>query len=521
MKKISIIRLGAIGDVILTSPVVLNLKISFPEAAIYFLTRPRTAGILKQFAGVDEILEFPHDASFMDLFRFGESLDSMGFDAVLDLHGNIRSKYLMKHITAPIKVQYPKRRLERIKAVQLKRIAEDPPHTIDLYNKVVKECGGQIYARRPILQPIKRRNVTDPVRQPPTIAIAPGASYRTKQWFPDRFRALVMEIFARTSAKIVLILADSDREMASLKREIPAERLEVVIDSELGKLSGIISGADLLVCNDSALSHLGSSVGTPALAIFGPTHPTLGFAPRGLNDAVIQANEFCRPCSLHGKRPCYRDRQYCFDMIMVDDVMAKIAEMMGKNAKGEKAIFIDRDGTLIKEKGYLSNPDDIEVEYKAYESISMARQAGFKIIIISNQSGVARGRFAIDDVERVNRRMTRIFADNNAPIDDIFYCPHFPGGTVAEYSIPCDCRKPSPGMIEKACRRHNINPFNSYVVGDKLSDVNLAHVTGCRPILVRTGFGKDDEKLLQYGHRLKPETVQNNLHEAVKYIMGL
>ena len=115
MKKILIIRFGAIGDVILSSATAINLKLSFPDAEIYYLTRQRTSGLLSLFAGVDEILEFPQKATFKDLYRMGEYLDNLRFDIIVDLHGNFRSKYLMFHVTAPVKVRYDKRRFERFK----------------------------------------------------------------------------------------------------------------------------------------------------------------------------------------------------------------------------------------------------------------------------------------------------------------------------------------------------------------------------------------------------------------------
>lgn len=519
MKKILVIRLGAIGDVILISPAILNLKLSFPDARIYFLTRRYVAGIAGQLAGVDEILDFPQKASLIDLFRMGEYLDRLGFDMVVDLHGNIRSKYLTKHIAAPVKVQYPKRRWERIKAVKWKKITHNPPHTIDLYNRAVEACGGKIYARRPVLR--LEGGGADEVsfdNTMPAVAIAPGASYPTKQWFPERFRLLAVEISKRIPANIVLILNGHDEEIETLRDTIPADRLKIIVNADLRELARIISENALLICNDSALSHLGSAVGTPVIALFGPTHPTLGFAPRGMRDVIMQVDEFCRPCSLHGKKSCYRDRQYCFENITVNTVFEKAAELTENDAGGVKALFIDRDGALIKEKGFLDDPGGVEPEYNAVEAVKMAREAGYKVIVISNQSGVARGYCTEDKVRLVNERILQIFAGNGADIDDIFYCPHYPGGVVPEYAVECNCRKPSPGMIEQACRKHSINPFLSYTIGDKRSDINLAYVTGGRGILVRTGYGRASEKKLENAASLRPEHIAENLFDAVKYI---
>ncbi|MCX6827215.1 MAG: glycosyltransferase family 9 protein, partial [candidate division Zixibacteria bacterium] len=114
MTRILVIRLGAIGDLILTSPAIINLRLSNPDAKIFFLTRPPHSQLLKFCPGIDEIIEFPQDSSLFTLFKIGEYLDKIGFDKVIDLHGNFRSKYLMRHISAPVKIQYRKRRWERL-----------------------------------------------------------------------------------------------------------------------------------------------------------------------------------------------------------------------------------------------------------------------------------------------------------------------------------------------------------------------------------------------------------------------
>ncbi len=523
MKRILVIRLGAIGDVILASPVLLNLKISFPDSQIHFLTRPKTSSIARLFTGVDEIIEFPQKGSIVDLFKSGEHLDDMGFEIALDLHGNLRSKYLMLHVSAPTKAQYHKRRWERVRSVQqgtVKLIREDSPHTIDLYNDAVAKAGGKIFARRPIL----RLNESMPSarlfdNEYPTIAFAPGASFPVKRWPAQRFEALMQAVYEKLGGNVLLILSHQDKVMAEVKNNIPLNRLRILIDADLVELASAISNVDALVCNDSGLAHLGSSVGTPVIAIFGPTHPTLGFAPRGLKDIVVQVDEFCRPCSLHGKTPCFREEQFCFNRITVDDVLSKIEGLLAGKSRGEKALFIDRDGTLIKEKEFLKNPADVEPEEGSFEAIRTARRADYKIIVLSNQSGVARGYFTEDMVRSINRRVAEVFDSQNAQIDDIYYCPHLPNGEVPEYAVECSCRKPAPGMVEEACLKYNINPFRSYVIGDKLSDINLAAVIGGKGILVRTGYGVEEEDNLRKIKTPRPSNIVGNLLEAVEYIM--
>ncbi|MCP4703036.1 MAG: HAD-IIIA family hydrolase [candidate division Zixibacteria bacterium] len=522
MKKILVIRLGAIGDVILTSAPLLNLKLSFPNAEISLLTRTYLTGLAEMFTGVDRVLPFPQKASAADLFRMGEYLDKQNFDMVVDLHGNIRSFYLMKHISAGVKVRYNKRTFERFQAVKFDKINESSPHTIDMYNSAIKDAGGKIFATRPIIDlSFNRPRQLNFNNSKKTVVIAPGASYRTKQWPKEKFAELAVKINSEHGCNIVLALTKSDADFASLTAEIPPENKMLLLDADLQKLAAILAESDLIVCNDSALGHLSSSVGTPVAAIFGPTHPTLGFSPRGLKDIVIQTDEFCRPCSKHGKKRCFRDEQFCFTLISANMVFEKISEFITDNNKKEKAIFIDRDGTLIKEKNYLQNKDEVEPEENSIEALKLAQDAGYKIIIVSNQSGVARGYFDEDKVSEINQRVSDVFAKGGVKIDQFLYCPHLKGSKLSQYNKDCNCRKPSPGMIETAVKRFNINPYRSFVVGDKLADVGLGYVIGGKSILVRTGYGQEQEKQLKKNKSPRPEKILNNLFEAVKYITGI
>ncbi len=519
IKNILVIRLSAIGDVILVSPAILNLKISFPGAKIHVLTKTNLAPLVEQMAGVDEVIEFPVKAGWRELFLMGEYLDLHRFDIILDLHGNIRSKYLMHHVTAPARVQYYKRRYQRLAAVYLNKIIDPPPHTIDLYNDAVKRVKGEIFARRPVLRLDRCEEETiDFGNNNPVVAIAPGASFPPKQWPLNRFHDLAISLHKKLNVNIVLLLTDKDTDLIKINKEIPLKYTKAFINADLPDLSCIISACDLMVSNDSGLMHLSSAVGTPVVALFGPTHPTLGFSPQGLRDIIIQTGEYCRPCSLHGKKRCFRDHQYCFENITAACVLSEITVMLEKNTKGDKALFVDRDGTLIKEKDYLKDPDEVEPEEKSIEAVKTARALGYKIIVLSNQSGVARGYFDEEDVKKVNNRVIEIFGAKGAKIDGIYYCPYLQNAPIEKYARASAYRKPAPGMVEQAAVEHNLNPFRSYVIGDKISDIQLAFVTGGRGILVRTGYGIKSEEMLRNDSYLEPEFIADKLFDAVSCI---
>jgi len=193
--------------------------------------------------------------------------------------------------------------------------------------------------------------------------------------------------------------------------------------------------------------------------------------------------------------------------------------MARKHSLADRALFVDRDGTLLVNKHYLSDPEQVQFERGAIEGIRLAQTKGFKIIIVSNQSGVARGYFNREDLVKVNARMVEMLAEEKIVCDDIQYCPHYP-----ESSMPitpenrCGCRKPSPGMVEKSALRLNIDIRSSYVIGDSMADYHLAIVTGMTPLVVRTGHGKKTESILTKIGADSKMIVHDNLLMGVRSI---
>lgn len=153
----------------------------------------------------------------------------------------------------------------------------------------------------------------------------------------------------------------------------------------------------------------------------------------------------------------------------------------------DRAIFFDRDGTLIEDKHYLGDPEEVEWYDGAFESIRRLRDAGYKLIIVTNQSGVARGKITESDVESVHDRITADLKAHDLTVDDFYYCPYHTEAKLDEYRKDSSLRKPSPGMLMKARGDHDLDLANSYMVGDKPSDVRAGLRAGTNAVLVRTG----------------------------------
>ncbi len=156
--------------------------------------------------------------------------------------------------------------------------------------------------------------------------------------------------------------------------------------------------------------------------------------------------------------------------------------------EGRPAVFIDRDGTIIVEREYLADPAGVELVPGSVAAMKRLGEAGFALVIVTNQSGIARGYYTAADYEAVAARLEELIREGGASVDLTRYCPHHP-----EITGPCGCRKPATGMFEEAARMLELNPAASYFVGDKLTDVIPALTLGGTGILVRTGYGSDLE----------------------------
>lgn len=184
----------------------------------------------------------------------------------------------------------------------------------------------------------------------------------------------------------------------------------------------------------------------------------------------------------------------------------------------QKAVFLDRDGTINKYVGLVKAADDLELENKASDAIRLINQAGYLAILITNQPVIARGDCSIEELRNIHNKLETLLGEDGAYLDAIYFCPHHPDigypGERKEYKIKCKCRKPETGLIDKAVERFNIDLSESYIIGDTTRDVMTGVNAGIHTILLRTGECGKDQK-----YDVKAEKMADNLLEAVEYIL--
>ncbi len=185
---------------------------------------------------------------------------------------------------------------------------------------------------------------------------------------------------------------------------------------------------------------------------------------------------------------------------------------------GRKAILMDRDGTLIEEVNYLTRPQQVRLLPGAAEALREARRHGWSLVVVTNQSAVARGMLTEAELAAVHRRLEELLADADIRLDGIYYCPHLGEAAVDAYRRDCDCRKPKPGLLQRAARELDLDLTRSVMIGDTAKDVAAGRAAGCRSVLVLTGYGGRELSGLAGP---PPDYVAADLADAVHWVLGL
>jgi histidinol-phosphate phosphatase family protein len=182
-----------------------------------------------------------------------------------------------------------------------------------------------------------------------------------------------------------------------------------------------------------------------------------------------------------------------------------------------KALFVDKDGTIIEDLPYNVDPAKIRFMPGVPEGLRLVHAAGYRIIVVTNQSGIARGYFTEEELAAASRRIAGMMAEAGVPLAGFYFCPHLPGGVIPGYDIACSCRKPQPGLIVRAAREHAIDVTRSWIAGDILNDVEAGHRAGCRAVMIDTG--KETEWVLSR-ERL-PDHIVPDFLAAARVIAAL
>jgi len=329
--KILVFRQSSLGDVILTLPVIKELRRNYPDAFIDYLTKEPYRPLVKNDPALRKVFAFNDSGEFRKLLL---QIRREGYDLIVDLQRNFRSLALSILNPHSKTVKYKKRRLAREMIVRRPSSQLRVDHTVNAYYHTLRKLGFNAEPSAPeIALSAEDREFADrfivesfPKSPEKIIALCPGARHPEKMWPWENFKSVAEIMLQDESLAFLVISASSDPVPEDL--QISSNRLVPARDFDILHVAALFSRCQAALSNDSGLMHLANAAGTKVAAIFGPTSPRLGFSPTLQGSIVLSSHVFCSPCSLHGEKPCSQPRKYCFENIDPRKVVDTIANML-------------------------------------------------------------------------------------------------------------------------------------------------------------------------------------------------
>ncbi len=337
--KIVLIRLSSLGDLILATPAMRALREKFPQASISLVTKNGFAQLFSADPNLDRVIAFEDRGchrGLSGLLRFMGQFRRERFDVLIDLHCNLRSLLISVLARARSKLRYNKQVLRR-RSLLLSRKSIQTKHVIDLYLDALAPLGIISLSTGPkiYLERAEKRRAEELLRKKGRsrellIGIAPGAKWPTKRWPGESFSKLADLLIERLSADLLIVGDKGDRQSSiEVARAMRNSPIQACGETSLRELAAVLEACSLLVANDSGPAHLATAVGTPVVAIFGPTVEEFGFTPWGRGNAVISKPLPCRPCSLHGSHRCPKGHFDCMRLIEPEEVFEAVVRATG------------------------------------------------------------------------------------------------------------------------------------------------------------------------------------------------
>ena len=487
-KRILIRGVNWIGDAVLTLPAISAVRNAFPDAHICLLVKPWVAELFNENRDIDEIMLY--DESYKGIagrFRLAGLLRRKKFDKAILLQNAFDAALITWLAGIPERIGYSRDARGPLlsKAVAVNR-ETSKKHQVHYYLDLLKAVGITGTETHPYIDlndserdRARKDLFPSPIahRTSPVIGINPGAAYGSaKRWLPKSFAEVIKRIVDELKGRVVIFGGAAEEEIANeiVKKaqrhkgtkgtDYASRILNMAGKTGLRQLAALISECDAFITNDSGPMHMASALYVPTVAIFGSTD-SVATGPFGEGHKIVSRGLPCAPCL---ERECPDGHLRCMTEITADDVFNALKEVL----PDKRAVFFDKDGTLIEDKNYLNSCDDLALLPNVKSSLERLKETGFRLIGVSNQSGIARGIVDEGSVRESNTKLQR-----DLDMDGFYYCPHHP-------DQGCSCRKPAPLMLLKAKLKYSINLRSSYMIGDKESDVLLSRTTGVTGILL-------------------------------------
>jgi len=532
VRRILVRATNWIGDAVLTTPALAALRARFPQARIALLAKPAVAELLQCHPAIDDIVPYcdpgPH-TGLGGRLSLALQLNRGRYDLAVLLQNAFEAAAITALAGIPNRYGYA---TDGRSFLLTHRVPLTPKvrrtHQVEYYLELLKPLGVSGEPSAPTLRTtlgedaaaVEHLRAFGVKPEQIVIGLNPGSVYGSaKRWLPERFAQVADRLAAEHGACVLIFGGNGEEELGhAISSMMTAPTIVFSGRTTVRQLMALIKRCRLFITNDTGPMHVAAAFNVPLVAIFGPTNPSTT-SPYGSSHELVRHSVECSPCLL---RDCPIDHR-CMQGIGVDAVHAAAQRQLGAlprepkttdSEDGDRApvVYLDRDGTLNFDPGYLSRPDQLRLLPGVGQAVARLNRAGFKAIVLSNQSGLARGLVTQEQLDAVHLRLRELLTEDGARLDGIFICPHHPEDA-------CSCRKPAPGLVLRAQRELGLVSDRAIVVGDKASDVGLARNIGATAVFVLSGHHPEEERARMAELGLAPDFMACDLAEAVKWIL--
>ena len=547
IKRILVRGPNWLGDAVMCEPTLRGLRSLFPEAQIALLVKPYVAEVFAGHPAVTRVLTYDskgRHAGLTGKWALAGQLRQQGFDLAVLFQNAFEAALLSFLAGVPRRCGYAidGRGLLLSDPIALPD-RHSPPHLVRYYWDILKPLGltGDPSAPRLVVFPEEEQAMEERFvkgglpASDLVVGINPGSTGgRAKRWLPERF-AEAADRLCRTiresrgqQVSVVIVGGKEEEELGQeIASHLSSRSLVLSGTTTIRELMAALKRCEVLLSNDSGPMHVANALQVPVVSIFGSTD-WRKTAPFGNPDGLVRQPVDCAPCML---LDCPIDHR-CMTRVTVDQVYESATKQLiglsGSSRSNQTnqtdqinqmnlldgvTVFLDRDGTLNYDPGYLKIAADLKLLAGVGPALARLKKAGAKLVVVTNQSGVGRGLMTLKDLEAVHARLQGLLEQEDAALDAIYFCPHHPDDG-------CHCRKPNVGMVERAVSELQLDLRRSYLIGDHARDIQLAHRVGAKAILL-TPAPMDAQTL----DRLKveqamPDALAKSMIEAVDWLLA-
>jgi heptosyltransferase-2 len=534
-----------VGDAVMSEPALSAVREAFPGAELTWLARPAIADLFRGHPAIDHTMIYEHrgrHAGLSGKWTLASDLRRHAFDLAILFQNAFEAAALAMLAGVPRRYGYA---TDGRRFLLTHSIGVPEPTVLEHQTSYYLDLLRPLGIVRPVEAPrlfvtseeedhIDRRLAALSLeRNDDLLGLNPGSTYGTaKRWLPERYARTADRLARDFGLRVVILGAPGEEALGRAVADAMESRPLVLSgQTSIRELMSVIKRCRLFLTNDTGPMHVAAAFGVPVVAVFGPTDWRTT-APFGDRHRLVRKPVDCSPCLL---RECPIDHR-CMSGISVEDVYEAAADRLCSVADpcvtndvdnvsepspldvedGAAAaslqgvtIFLDRDGTVNRDTGYIKSTQELELLPGVVEGVARLNRAGAKVVLVTNQSGIARGILSTAALKSIHAALGEALAAAGARLDAVYYCPHHP-------DEHCRCRKPETGMVGRAVKDLGVDPSSGYVVGDKAHDVELARRIGARSILVLSGATSVEglEQLQRTG--AAPDAVAAGFREAVE-----